>query len=294
MKDLLGDFLDYLVSARGSSANTVASYKRDLNKLINFLERNGVNEVSRVTQTQLNAFLMDAEAKGRAASTISRYVASIHGFFNYSYKRGIIENDPSERITSPKLDKKIPEVLTPSEIDLLLDQPKSGDKKGLRDKAMLELLYATGIRVSELINLKSEDINIPMGYIRCSDKKKERIIPIGNHAKDALNQYVNHARIGMLKDPREKTLFVSCQGQSMSRQGFWKIIKMYATKANIQKAITPHMLRHSFASHLVENGADLKSVQEMLGHSDISTTQIYAKMHSHKLREVYAKNHPRA
>ncbi|MDA3845709.1 MAG: tyrosine recombinase, partial [Vallitaleaceae bacterium] len=230
----------------------------------------------------------------KAPSTISRYVASIHSFFNYLYKKSLIKEDPSEVITSPKQNKKAPEILTMEEIELLLEQPKAVDKKGLRDKAMLELLYATGIRVSELINLSKDDLNIRMGYIRCSDKKKERIIPIGTPAKDALSKYVEYARSGMIKDPNDNTLFVSCLGHGMSRQGFWKIVKLYADKAGINKAITPHMLRHSFASHLVENGADLKSVQEMLGHSDIATTQIYAKMNTHRLKEVYAKAHPRA
>jgi len=294
MKAYLGDFLVYLEKNRGSSKNTIASYKRDLNKLIVFLADSKVTDPKRVTSTHLNTFLLKAESEGKASSSISRYVASIHSFFNYLFKKNIISEDPSEAISSPKQSKKAPEILTIKEIELLLEQPKAADNKGLRDKAMLELLYATGIRVSELINLKKDDLNIRMGYIRCVDKNKERIIPIGTPAKEALTKYVNYSRNGMIKDPDDDVLFVSCLGHSMSRQGFWKIIKLYANKANIKKAITPHMLRHSFASHLVENGADLKSVQEMLGHSDISTTQVYARMNSHKLKEVYIRAHPRA
>lgn len=294
MREFLGDFLNYLEKTKGSSKNTILSYKRDLNKLILFLEQSKIVDISRITTTHLNSYLLKLENEGKAIASISRSVASIHSFFNYLFKVGIIKKDPSEHVASPKQNKKMPEVLTIKEMELLLDQPLTDDAKGMRDKAMMELLYATGMRVSELINLKEHDLNIKMSYIRCDDGKKERIIPIGHQARFALDNYIKQARNHMIHDHKENTLFVNCSGKAMSRQGFWKIIKQYAVKANINKAITPHMLRHSFASHLVDNGADLKSVQEMLGHSDISTTQIYAKMHSHKLKEVYAKAHPRA
>lgn len=290
------EFLDYLQKTKGASNNTIQSYRRDLNGLISYLNKNHLSELNKVTSTHLNAYFLELEKEGRATSTISRNVASIHSYFQYLFKAGKVIKDPSEVISAPKIDRKIPKTLSLEEVDLLLNQPFDTDNKGIRDKAMLELLYATGIRVSELINLKETDINIPMGYIICSDgkSKKERIIPMGNVAQNALSQYIKLSRAAMVKNPSEEMLFVNCLGSSMSRQGFWKIIKSYANKANINKKITPHVLRHSFASHLVENGADLRSVQEMLGHSDISTTQVYAKMNNNKLKEVYAKAHPRA
>ncbi len=294
MENALREFLVYLEQVKGSSKNTIQSYNRDLNHLMADLSIQGVKELKKITATHLNAYILKLEKEGRAAATISRNVASIHSFFQFLFKSSQIEKDPSEVISAPKIDKQMPKTLTLEEVDLLLKQPTDSDNKGIRDKAMLELLYATGIRVSELIHLKETDINIPMGYVRCSDDKKERIIPMGNVAQFALNHYMKVSRFAMVKNPEEQMLFVNCSGESMSRQGFWKIIKFYASKANINKKITPHILRHSFASHLIENGADLRSVQEMLGHSDISTTQVYAKMNNHKLREVYAKAHPRA
>ncbi|PKM50084.1 MAG: site-specific tyrosine recombinase XerD [Firmicutes bacterium HGW-Firmicutes-7] len=290
------EFLVYLQQTKGASINTIQSYNRDLNSLISYLTNNRLCDIKKVTSTQLNAYFLELEKEGRATSTISRNVASIHSFFQFLFKIGKIDHDPSETISAPKIERKVPKILSLEEVDLLLNQPFNTDNKGIRDKAMLELLYATGIRVSELINLKETDINIPMGYIICTDNKhnKERIIPMGNVAQYALSNYIKVSRAAMVKNPDEEILFVNCLGSSMSRQGFWKIIKSYASKANINKIITPHILRHSFASHLVENGADLRSVQEMLGHSDISTTQVYAKMNNHKLKEVYAKAHPRA
>jgi integrase/recombinase XerD len=290
------EFLVYLQHTKGASINTIQSYKRDLKNLVCYLTKNSLRDLKKITSTQLNAYFIELEKEGRATSTISRNVASIHSFFQFLVKSGMIDNDPSEVISAPKIDRKMPKTLSLEEVDLLLNQPFDTDNKGIRDKAMLELLYATGIRVSELINLKETDINIPMGYIICSDKNnnKERVIPMGNVAQYALSNYIKTSRAAMVKNPEEEMLFVNCLGSSMSRQGFWKIIKSYANKANINKIITPHILRHSFASHLVENGADLRSVQEMLGHSDISTTQVYAKMNNYKLKEVYARAHPRA
>ncbi len=294
MGDIVLKFLEYLNTVKGASKNTITSYRRDLNNLTKYFMLHNITLINKVTSTHLSAYLIYLEKIGRAPSTISRNVASIHAFFQYLLKMGYIKENPSEKLTAPRIEKKIPEVLTLYEIDLLLEQPCNTSCKGIRDKAMLELLYATGIRVSELIHLQTSDINMNLGFIKCSDTKKERIIPIGEAAKDALNQYVMSARNVMIKNPNDEVLFVNCLGQAMSRQGFWKIIKFYANKANISKKITPHILRHSFAMHLVENGADLRSVQEMLGHSDISTTQIYAKMSNNKLKEVYKKAHPRA
>lgn len=290
------EFIDYLKYTKGASKNTIQSYKRDIDNLIKYLLRQNISEIKKISSTHLNSFFMELEKEGRAISSISRNVASVHSFFQFLFKTGVIQKDISEIITAPKIDRKLPKTLSLEEVDILLNQPFESDNKGIRDKAMLELLYATGIRVSELINLKEKDINIPMGYIICSDENgnKERIIPMGNVARYALSNYIKNARKAMIKDPDEQMLFVNCLGSPMSRQGFWKIIKSYAAKANIKKKITPHILRHSFASHLVENGADLRAVQEMLGHSDISTTQIYAKLNNYKLKEVYAKAHPRA
>lgn len=294
MEKYFKEFLLYLEQSKGSTKNTIQSYKRDLTGFISFLEEQSVSEINKATATHINAYILMLEENGRAAATISRNVASIHSFFQFLFKLRHIEKDISEVISAPRIEKRSPDILSLEEINLLLDQPIDKDHKGVRDKAMLELLYATGIRVSELVSLRETDLNIQMGYIKCSHDKKERIIPIGNIAQNALSNYIRNTRNAMIKNPDEEILFVNCLGDSMSRQGFWKIIKSYASKAKINKKITPHVLRHSFASHLVENGADLRSVQEMLGHSDISTTQIYAKISNSKLRDVYAKAHPRA
>lgn len=295
MKEQVNGFLDYLKEFKGASDNTIQSYRRDITQALGYIQMSyGVDDCNEVTSAHLGAYIRELENKGRAVSTISRNMASLRSFFQFLLRRGQITKDPAELLVTPKIEKKAPMVLSFEEIELLLSQPIEVDDKGIRDKAMLELLYASGIRVTELLELQEEDINITMGYIRCACSKKERIIPIGQAAQLALFKYMNGSRNNMIRREDEETLFVSCLGESMSRQGFWKIIKAYARKAGINKKITPHMLRHSFASHLVENGADLRSVQEMLGHSNISTTQIYAKMNNYKLRDVYIKAHPRA
>ncbi len=257
-------------------------------------DRTDVVEVSGINGVHLNGYIRYLEQDGKAKSTISRSMASLRNYFQYLLRRQIIHKDPTEMLVTPKIDKKVPQVLSFEEIELLLAQPKALDAKGIRDKAMLELLYASGMRVTELIELNQDDVNMTMGYIRCSASKKERIIPIGQASQLALFKYINGARSTMVKGESETRLFVNCLGNTMSRQGFWKIIKGYARKAGIEKKITPHILRHSFASHLVENGADLRSVQEMLGHSSITTTQVYAVPTDSKLRDVYVKAHPRA
>ena len=228
-----------------------------------------------------------------AAATVSRNIASIKAFYHYMVHENIIAEDISEELKAPKIEKKIPEIMSPDEVVRLLEQPSGNTHKEIRDKAMLELLYATGIRVTELITLRISDVNMPMGFILCRDRNKERVIPFGTEAKSALARYLNGTRDEMLENKTSDVLFANCSGQPMSRQGFWKLIKYYAKKADIKADITPHTLRHSFAAHLVENGADLRSVQEMLGHSDISTTQIYANLNHSHIREVYAKAHPR-
>lgn len=286
-------FILYLHNMKKTSENTEMSYRRDLYKVQVFMENRGIGDVNDITKDDLNAYVESMEAQKFAAATISRNIASLKAFFHYLVKEEIVTEDIAEELKAPKIEKKIPEILTMDEVIRLLDQPKGDSPKEIRDKAMLELLYATGIRVSELISLKVSDVNLKMGYILCRDANKERIIPFGKEAKNALVKYLDKTREEMIGGNDSDVLFSNCSGQAMSRQGFWKLIKYYAKKADIKSEITPHTLRHSFAAHLVENGADLRSVQEMLGHSDISTTQIYANMNHNHIREVYAKAHPR-
>ena len=294
MLQKIDEFVNYLTNVKRSSANTVASYKRDLNKLYNYLKSIDVTDVSKVTGTNLNSYILQLEKQGMSTATVSRNIASIKAFFLYLLKQGVISEDPTDVLKPPKIEKKTPVILTTDEVNLLLEQPKGTSPKDIRDKAMLELLYATGIRVSELINLKLKDVNLSLDYIQCHDGNKDRVIPFTKETKVALQDYIDNARVALCRDDQDY-LFTNCQGSPMTRQGFWKIIKYYSGKAGIKKDITPHTIRHSFAMHLVNNGADLKSVQEMLGHSDISTTQIYVKANANtKLKEVYEKAHPRA
>ena len=293
MEEAINAFILYLHNVKKMSLNTEMSYRRDLNKVADFLETQGVTDVTKVTETNLNSYVLYMEKNNFSAATVSRNIACLKSFYHFLVKEGMVSENIAENLKAPKVEKKLPEILTTQEVFRLLDQPKGDHPKEIRDKAMLELLYATGIRVTELISLKVSDVNLHLGYINCKDAHKERTIPIGNAARDALSRYLNEARDTMLADAKDDTLFVNCSGEPMSRQGFWKLIKYYAKKAGIEADITPHTLRHSFAAHLVENGADLRSVQEMLGHSDISTTQIYANMSHSRIREVYAKAHPR-
>lgn len=286
-------FITYMHNEKKISENTEVSYKRDLTKLSVYLGEQGVTEVGKITFTNLNSYVLYLEKNKLAPATISRNIASIKAFYHFLYKGQLVAEDVAEGLKAPKIEKKTPEIMTMQEVVRLLEQPDTGSPKGIRDKAMLELLYATGIRVSELISLKLQDVNMQMGFILCRDAAKERVIPFGNKARSALLQYLENSRSLLIEDAENDILFVNCSGQPMSRQGFWKLIKYYTKKAGITADITPHTLRHSFAAHLVENGADLKSVQEMLGHSDISTTQIYASMNHNHIREVYAKAHPR-
>jgi len=231
---------------------------------------------------------------GMKPATISRNIASMKAFFLYLYKNQKIASDPTEHLKAPKIEKKLPSVLTTDEMNRLLDQPSGNSPKELRDKAMLELLYATGIRVSELISLKLTDINLQMEYVSCTDSHRERTIPFGKKAKEALKRYLQDGRPKLVENEESEWLFTNCSGQSMSRQGFWKLIKAYGGKAGIESEITPHTLRHSFAAHMVSNGADLKSVQEMLGFADISAAQVYAEINQNKkIRDVYMSTHPR-
>ena len=294
MLQKIEEYDDYLTNVKRASKNTIASYKRDLIKLNNYLTDSGVKDLKDVTNTDLNSYILLIEKQGMSTATVSRNIASVKAFFLYLLKQGVMSEDPSENLKAPKIEKKAPVILTIDEINLLLEQPSGSSPKEIRDKAMLELLYATGIRVSELIGLRVKDVNLSMNFLQCRDGNKERVIPFTSETKAALENYLYNAREIMCRVEQE-SLFTNCQGAPMTRQGFWKIIKYYSAKAGIKKDITPHTIRHSFAMHLVNNGADLKAVQEMLGHSDISTTQIYVKTNMNtKIKEVYDKAHPRA
>ena len=293
MEKTLDGFITYLHNVKKKSENTVLSYNRDLTKFIKYLRTNKITSLDKVEEKDLEKYIKELNDNGFKSATVSRNIASLKAFFHYLNNEGVLSNDPTKSLKSPKIEKKIPEILTTDEVFALLEQPSGDSPKEIRGKAMLELLYATGIRVSELINLETSDVNLKTSSILCRDGSKSRTIPYGKKAKDALTRYLEGAREAIVDNKESTILFANCSGQKMSRQGFWKLIKHYAKKAGIESDITPHTLRHSFAAHLVENGADLRSVQEMLGHSDISTTQIYANMsHSH-IREVYNRAHPR-
>ena len=294
MEGNIRSFISYLSVERDASYNTQISYERDLKKLKEYLEKQGIIKVQDVNETSLNSYVLYLEKEGKAASTVSRYIASFKGFFEYCLRQGVISSDPAERLKPPKVEKKFPQILTIMETQKLMEGPDTQCDKGIRDRAMLELLYATGIRVSELISLKISDMNLGMEYLICHEKSKDRVIPFGSAAKEALIVYLDKTRNNMIGENESEYLFVNCSGKPMSRQGFWKLIKYYADKAGIQKEITPHTFRHSFAAHLLENGADVQSVQKMMGHADVSTTQMYVEMQGGSVRDVYKKFHPRS
>lgn len=294
MNTYVEEYTAFMTEVRHKSTNTIESYKRDVTQYITYLSESGVKDAAQATKTTILSYLMDMQRAGKASSTVSRTLASLRSFYLFMMQNGRVALNPTSNLEAPHVEKKPPQILAGKEVEMLLEQPRTDDNKGIRDKAMLELLYATGIRVSELINLDINDINIPMSFIRCRGGKKERIIPMGNKACEALKMYVENARKYMLKDENETALFVNCTGMRLSRQGFWKLIKHYRNEAGIKTEITPHTLRHSFAAHLLENGADLHSIQEMMGHADISSTQVYSRMMNSKIRDVYAKSHPRA
>lgn len=295
MNNLIDEFIHFLSVERGLAENTLASYRRDLLNFVEFLKLKGIEDIKEVKRSDLRDFLLTLNTRGRASSTISRNLASIRTFCHFLMKEGLIKADPSTELETPKQEKKLPDVLTFEEVERLLEQPEQENHRELRDKAMLELLYATGIRVSELITLDRGHADLKNGYLLCEGKgNKERIIPLGSYAIEIIDRYLEISRPKLVKDISETALFVNHHGRRLTRQGFWKIIKKYAVKANITKPITPHTLRHSFATHLIENGADLRSVQEMLGHADISTTQIYTRVTREKLKNIYSQAHPRA
>ena len=292
--DYIAEYSRYLTEERRSSENTVASYVRDVTQFARYLvELEGV-ELPDCEEEHIERYMSYMTGKGKSPASVARGVASLKSFYGYLMSRGVVPVNPARHTTPVRAERKFPQILTGKEVELFLEQPQCVDAKGYRDHAMLELLYATGIRVSELISLELEDVNLSAGFIRCSSRGKERIIPLYATAVKALHDYVKDIRPQIVLDPQEKALFVNMSGERMSRQGFWKIIKHYQEKAQINKDITPHTLRHSFAAHLLENGADLRSIQEMLGHADISSTQIYSHLVKQKLQDVYHKAHPRA
>ena len=293
MSDYLALYRSYLTTEKRMSANTVSSYMRDLSQYDEWLKQKKT-DLKRAKNVLLQEYVKRLEQLGKSPATMSRFLASSKSFYAYMFSKGYIKTNPTAALKAKKVQRKYPEILTNKEVELFLEQPKCVDEKGFRDHAMLELLYATGIRVSELIALDVDDLNLPAGCIVCRSKGKERSIPLYPGAIKALQDYVQHIRERIVTNDEEKALFVNMNGERMTRQGFWKIIKYYQEKADIKKDITPHMLRHSFAAHLLENGADLHSIQEMLGHADISSTQIYTHIVNKQLKDVYQKAHPRA
>ena len=291
--DYVKCYEEWLTTEKKASANTCSSYLRDVRQFEVWLQETGV-DLSRAGLTHIDRYAKHLARQGKSQATVVRSAASLRSFYSYMTLAGYVSSNPTKGFAASKVERKLPQILTSKEVDLFLDQPDCSDAKGFRDKAMLELLYATGIRVSELIGLDLRDLNLTIGFIRCQSRDKERMVPLYPAAVRALETYVNDVRPQLLEDPAEEALFVNMNGERMSRQGFWKIVKHYQEKAGIQKDITPHTLRHSFAAHLLENGADLKSIQEMLGHADISSTQIYIQLVNQKLKDVYSKAHPRA
>lgn len=293
MEKQIKQFLDFLQNEKKLSNNTLQSYNRDINQYKDYLSQNHINHL-KVTNEQIKGYLKYLQDIGKKTSTMSRSLASIRSFYQYLIRIKKIKKDPTENIQSPKVEKRVPSVLTSQEVELLLNQPKDVDLKGTRDKAMLEVAYATGMRVTEIISLNIEDVFLSEGFVVCRTANKQRNIPLGSLSIAALKEYIEEARPIMIKDENEKSLFVNVNGKRLTRQGFWKIVKFYKEQAHITKDITPHVLRHSFATHLLQNGADLKAIQTMLGHSDISSTQVYMQFQDSGLKNIYKKAHPRA
>ena len=295
MEEIIKQFLKKLNKQKSISKNTEDSYRRDLTKMFEYMKVSSKTALAKVKQKDIEKYIKHLNKLGRKPATISRNIASAKAFFGYCVSEGMVKTNPAANLKAPKIEKAVPEILSVKEIDALLKQPSKNTPKELRDKSMLELLYATGMRVSELIQLKLDDVNIKLEYIVCHNRKQNRIIPFGTAAKNALSKYLDDGRDELLGDNKDSDiLFPNCSGKQMSRQGFWKLIKSYGKKAGIGSDLTPHTLRHSFAAHLVENGADLKSIQTMLGHSDISSTQVYMQFQDDSIKNIYQKAHPRA
>ena len=293
MNTIMCNFVSYLQNEKKVSANTLQSYARDIKQFGTYIADNAL-DITKITKTHIITYMHSMQKSGRAPSSVSRNLASVRAFYNYLMMKDVVSNNPAYNLDAPKQEKKLPKILTTEEVEKLLACPSAGDNdKCIRDKAMLELIYATGIKVSELIALELEDVDVSLGYLKCVGDSSARIIPLGHVAIEALKTYLDNTRDAMASKG-ESALFVNCNGGRLTRQGFWKLIKEYAKKAEIDKDITPHTLRHSFAAHLIENGADLASVQEMMGHKDISSTQVYTKLAKSRIRDVYNKAHPRA
>ena len=286
-------FLEFLENDKKLSENTLQSYRRDIIQFEEYLDNQGL-VYSKIDKKDIKEYIDYLKKIGKKTSTISRNLASIRSFYQYQVRVKKVKKDPTDGIQSPKIEKKAPSVLTSDEVELLLEQPKDVDLKGMRDKAMLEFAYATGMRVTEIISLNIDDVNLEDSYVVCKNGSKSRNIPIGTISMKALEEYIKEARPYLIKTDNEKSLFVNVNGKRLTRQGFWKIIKYYKEQAHITKDITPHVLRHSFATHLLQNGADLKSIQMMLGHSDISSTQVYMQFQNDEIKNIYKHTHPRA
>ena len=294
MERQLKYFFDFLENEKKLSENTLQSYKRDLKQFKRYLESYGLR-FDRVKKEDIEDYIKEmAEDENKKPASISRSIASLRSFYQFIVKRKKIKVDPTKDVKAPKVEKRVPSVLTSEEVELLLEQPKDIDLKGIRDKAMLEFAYATGMRVTEIISLNLDDVNLEEGYVTCRNGNKQRNIPLGKMSLKALKEYIEEARDILIKSESEQALFVNINGGRLTRQGFWKIIKYYKEQAHITKDITPHVLRHSFATHLLQNGADIKAIQTMLGHSDISSTQVYMQFQDAGIREIYRRTHPRA
>ena len=291
--DYISGYEAWLTQEKRAAVNTLSSYLRDVRQFSDWAGAESM-ALTQVSQEDVRRYAQHLEKKGKSNATVVRSIAALKSFYTYLMSIRAVQVNPAKGFTPSRVERKLPSVLSNHEVDLFLEQPDPSDSKGCRDKAMLELLYATGIRVSELIALDVQDLNLSASFLRCRGRSKERVVPLYKTAVRAMAAYVSDVRPQLLEDPEETALFVNMNGERMSRQGFWKIVKRYQDKAGIHKDITPHTLRHSFAAHLLENGADLRSIQEMLGHADISATQIYVQVVDQKLRDVYAKSHPRA
>ncbi len=286
-------FLEFLKDDKRLSENTLQSYKRDINQFKDYLDKNNMT-YSGISKDDIKNYLAHLQDLNKKTSTISRNLASVRSFYQFLLRNQRVESDPTEGIQSPKIEKKAPNILSSKEVELLLEQPNNVDLKGIRDKAMLEFAYATGMRVTEIVSLDIDDVNLDEGYVLCKSSKNQRKIPLGKLSLDALKTYIKDSRDILIKDKSNKALFVNINGKRLTRQGVWKIVKYYKEQAHITKDITPHVLRHSFATHLLQNGADLKAIQVMLGHSDISSTQVYMQFQDESLKNIYKKAHPRA
>ncbi|MBQ2676689.1 MAG: tyrosine recombinase [Clostridia bacterium] len=293
MKDYISEYSEFLATTKGASKNTLESYTRDIKQYLSYLSNVNVDVIT-ADDTVVSKYVAELKRLGRTPSTITRFLASVRSFYQYLMATNQVTENPTVKVKVEKTAKKLPEILTEKEIDALLSQPSISDFKGCRDKAMLELLYATGVRVTELIDLNVDDVNLQINIIHCKSSKNERIIPVYHDAIKAVSEYLSRVRPAITVDRNQKALFLNMNGERLTRQGFWKIIKSYAFEAGIKREITPHTIRHSFAAHLLENGAGLKDIKDMLGHSDISSTHIYSTLMKQRYASAYKKFHPRA